>query len=460
MQTARQTSWRALLVGIALIAAPDLSNAQPGPSSDALLNAGSDSSNWVLPAGDYSGNRQIKESEISPENVGQMQVGWTFNIPENGPIETTPIVLDGMVYITSNRDDIYALDVQTGELKWQYNPKPTQIVGFPRNRGCAILNGTLYIAMINGHLAAVDAKTGKELWNKQTVADPTNSFYTMQPVPYKGKILLGVSNGDWGGIGNISAFDPKTGERIWKWETIPGPGQPGHDSWSGKSWKRGCGAIWSGVGIDPSSDTLYINVGNPCPDFLGATRKGDNLYTDSMVALDISGSQPKMKWYHQFIPHDTHDWDPSMPPVLFTGKVDGKDTKVVAAGDKAGNFWMLNAENGDLISNTPVSYQMNSRRIRRRTGITTLARTPAAALNSMAAPTIRPPTRSSCRAQTSAASGRRRRSRTTSPGSSTLEAHFRVWPDGIPAGLTPSMSIPASRAGAIIWTFQPMAARW
>ena len=148
--------------------------------------------------------------------------------------------------------------------------------------------------MINGHLAALDAKTGKELWNKQTVSDPKDSFYTMQPVPYKGKILLGVSDGDWGGIGNISAFNPDNGDRIWQFNTIPGPGERGMISWEGDSWKRGGGAVWQGVAIDPSSDTLYIDAGNPQPDFLGAERKGDNLYTDSMIAVDISSNKPQI----------------------------------------------------------------------------------------------------------------------------------------------------------------------
>jgi alcohol dehydrogenase (cytochrome c) len=349
----------ALLAGIASVAIPGLASAQSGPSSQAFMQAGEQSENWILPAGNYTGNRQVKESEISPQNVDQLKVAWSFKIPTDGPIEASPIVWDGMIYLTSNRDDVYALDAKTGELKWQYNPKPEQLVGFPRNRGVAVLDGKVFVAMLNGHLVALDAKTGKEVWNKQTVQDPKDSFYTMQPVPYKGKLLLGVSDGDWGGIGNISAFDPNSGERLWQWNAIPGPGEPGHDTWSGDSWKRGGGTVWSGVAIDPKSDTLYVDTGNPQPDFLGVNRKGKNLYTDSMVALDISGAKPKMKWYHQFIAHDTHDWDPAMPPVLFSGTVDGKTMQLAAAGDKAGNFWILNAKNGDLISRTPVSYQMN-----------------------------------------------------------------------------------------------------
>ncbi|MDE2063223.1 MAG: PQQ-binding-like beta-propeller repeat protein, partial [Bradyrhizobium sp.] len=336
---------------------PQASSGQSGPSSQALVDAAKDTANWILPAGDYSDNRQLAENEISKENVDQMKVAWTFKIPGNGPTETSPIVWDGMVYITSNRDDIYALDAKTGELKWKYNPKVEQLTGFPRNRGVAVYDGMVFIGMLNGHLAALDAKTGKVIWDKQTVEDIKTSFYSMQPVPYKGKILMGVSDGDWGGIGNIAAFDPKTGNRIWQWDAVPKPGEPGHDSWSGDSWKRGGGAIWSGVAIDPKTDTLYVDLGNPQPDFLGTVRKGSNLYTNSMVALNISGKAPKMEWYHQFIPHDTHDWDPAMPPVLFTGKVDGVERSLVAAGDKEGNFLILDARTGKLVHHTVVSFQ-------------------------------------------------------------------------------------------------------
>jgi alcohol dehydrogenase (cytochrome c) len=355
----------ALLAGILVVALPSTLLAQPasspasGPSAQTLLESDRSGTNWILPAGNYSGNRQVEESEIGPQNVDQMQVAWTFKLPGGDPVEASPIVWDGTVYVASGQDDVFALDAKTGDLKWQYRPNAKQIVGFPRSRGVAIYDGKVFIGMIDGHLAALDAKTGQELWNKETVEDPKLGYYSMQPVPYKGKILIGVSDGDWGGIGDVSAFDAKTGEQAWKWQSIPQPGQPGHDTWAGDSWKRGGGAIWNGMAIDPDSDTLYVTTGNPSPDLLGQARAGANLYTDSMVALDISGVTPKMKWYHQFIANDAHDYDPAMPPVLFTGTVNGKPMKLAATGDKAGNFWLLNAKNGDLVSKTPVSYQLN-----------------------------------------------------------------------------------------------------
>lgn len=314
-------------------------------------------SSWVLPAHAYSDNRQLDQQQITPANVGQMKAAWTFTIPDNTPIEAAPIVWDGTIYITSGHDDVYAINAKSGQLEWQYKDNPTQIVGFPRNRGVALLDGNVYIATEDGHIVALNAKTGTKVWDKLEVQDKKDSFYTMQPVPYKGLLILGVSDGDWGGIGNVSAFDAKTGARVWQWDTVPKPGDPANKTWAGDSWKRGGATVWSGVAIDTKTGTLYADLGNPQPDFYIANRKGTNLYSDSMVALDITGTKPKLKWYHQFIPHDTHDWDPAMPPVLFEGKVDGKSRRLVAAGDKAGNFWILDAENGHLVHHLPVSYQ-------------------------------------------------------------------------------------------------------
>ena len=329
-----------ILAGVAILAVPGLSLGQTasGPSTQTLLTAQTDSANWVLPAHSYSGNRQVDESEIGPQNVDQMKVAWIFKLPGSDPVESAPVVWAGFVYVSSGQDDVFALDAKTGEVKWQYRPNAKQQVGFPRNRGVAVYEGMVFIGMIDGHLAALDAKTGREIWNRQTVDDPKLGYYSMAPVPYKGKILIGESNGDWGGIGNLAAFDPKTGDRLWRWQSIPEPGELGHDTWSGDSWKRGGGAIWNGIAIDPANETLYLTTGNPSPDFLGKVRQGKNLYTDSMVALDISGPTPKLKWYRQFIANDAHDFDPAMPPVLFTGTVDGKQMKLAATGDKAGQL--------------------------------------------------------------------------------------------------------------------------
>ncbi len=332
------------------------------PSPQDFVNAAADNADWILPAKSYTGNHYSGATEITPENVRGLTLAWKFQMDDSGPLETSPIVWHGTMYVTSAHDHVYALDAATGKLKWEVTNNP-HVIAFAANRGIGLLDGNVYIGTLDGHLMALNAENGQKVWDIVAVHDTSNSFYTMAPVPYhdpntnQDMLLLGVSNGDWGGIGYITAFDPKDGHRIWEYETIPGPSEPGHDTWAGDSWKRGCGATWGGATIDTATQTLYLNVGNPCPDFLGTAREGANLYTDSMIALDLSGQQPKMKWYHQFIPHDTHDWDPPMQPILFTGKVGNDERKLVATGDKAGNFWIVDANTGELVDHTAAAFQ-------------------------------------------------------------------------------------------------------
>ncbi len=354
--------------GIALAGAPRAGAADgTWPTADTFASAGTDANNWVLPGRDYSGNRYLASSQITKDNVTTLKPAWKFKIPDDSPIEVAPIVWNGTVYVTSAHDNVYALDAKTGARKWAFSYHP-HVIAFSANRGVALMGGRVFLGTLDGHLIALDAATGKKAWDVVGVHDTTNTFYTMSPVPYKNMLLLGASNGDWGGIGYITAFDARNGKRVWEWKTIPGPGEPGHNTWAGDSWKRGGAALWSGVAIDPGSNTLYADLGNPQPDFLGTVRKGANLYTNSMVALDISGAKPKLKWYHQFLPHDTHDWDPAMPPVLFHGKVGGADRALVAAGDKAGNFWVLDAGNGNVVHKVVVSTQKGQNTEPSRTG--------------------------------------------------------------------------------------------
>ena len=346
----------------ALWAGMAVAQSASAPTAQDYLNAASDNADWVLPAKSYSGNRYVTSDQITPANASGLQNAWTFKVSDDGPMETAPIVWHGTMYVTSAHDHVYALDAATGNLKWEFQYKP-HVIAFAANRGIGLMDGNVYIATLDGHLIALNAENGQKVWDIVGVSDTKNAFFTMAPVPYhnaatgQDMLLLGISNGDWGGLGNISAFDPKDGHRLWQWDTVPGPGEPGHDSWSGDSWKRGGAAVWSGVAIDPASQTLYLDLGNPQPDFLATVRQGDNLYSNSIVALDISGAKPKLKWYYQFIKQDTHDWDPAAPPLLFQGKRGGNTVDMVASGDKAGNLWLLDAKTGKLLDHTVVSFQ-------------------------------------------------------------------------------------------------------
>ncbi|GAC1311416.1 MAG: PQQ-dependent methanol/ethanol family dehydrogenase [Vulcanimicrobiaceae bacterium] len=326
------------------------------PSADTFVAASSDAMSWILPAHTYSGNRYVDMPAVTPANVASLKKAWTYKLDDDSPIEASPVIWHGVMYVTSAHDHVYALDAKTGAPKWKFSYKP-HVIAFAANRGVALAGGHVFVGTLDGHLISLDAATGKKNWDIVGVHDTKNSFYSMQPVPYKNMLLMGVSNGDWGGIGYVTAFDQATGKRVWEWKTIPGPGEAGHETWSGDSWKRGGAAVWSGLAIDEKSDTLFMDLGNPQPDFFGESRKGDNLYSNSMVALDIAGPAPKLKWYYQFIKHDTHDWDPAMPPVRFTGTVAGKSRELVAAGDKGGNFWVLDANDGKLVYRAAVSTQ-------------------------------------------------------------------------------------------------------
>src|SRR5271170_2882447 len=222
--------------GAALAQAGGTSSTTPSPQE--FANATGDTANWILPAKSYTGNHYTEATEITPANVGNLHLAWTFQADDEGPMETSPIVYNGTMYVTSAHDHVYALDAATGKLKWEFKDSP-HVIAFAANRGIGLLDGNVYIGTLDGHLIALNAETGQKVWDKVMVEDTANSFYTMAPVPYhdpgtnQDMLLLGVSNGDWGGNGNISAYDPKDGHVIWRWDTVPGPGQPGHDSWSG-----------------------------------------------------------------------------------------------------------------------------------------------------------------------------------------------------------------------------------
>lgn len=330
------------------------------PTAYALLAAQNDFENWALPAHDYAGNRYVRSWEIGPRSVGRLRRAWVFHIPDDTMIETAPIEWNETVYVTSGHDDVYALDAATGTPRWVYQRHLQRFVGIVANRGVAVVDGRVYLGTLDGHLIALDAYSGRLLWDVQGAHDPTNSFYSMAPVAYKNLILIAPSNGDWGGVGYVSAFDAKSGRRVWEWRSIPRPGEPGSETWSGDSAKHGGGSVWGGLTIDPTTETLYVDTGNPQPDLLGSGRTGTNLYTDSIVALDIRGPKPKLKWYYQLIPHDMHDWDPAMAPVLFEGRVGGAERRLVATADKGGNFWVFDATSGKLVHHQLVSQQVGA----------------------------------------------------------------------------------------------------
>jgi len=329
-----------------------------GASSAAPASAAGNASDWLLAGHDYGNNRYVS-STITKQNVASLAPVWSTQIADDGEQESAPIVSDGTMYFTTPHDHVIALNAATGALKWDSPYTPATILDFAANRGAGIADGKLFIGTQDCHVRALDAETGKPVWDVRGCSTQQNNWYSMAAYVYKSMVLIGVAGGDFGGNGSVQAFNARDGTKLWQWNTIPGPGEPGNNTWAGDSWKHGGAALWGGLSVDPQTDTLFIAPGNPGPDFSDATRKGANLYSDSVVALDISGSQPKLKWYYHIIKNDTHDADPAMPPVLFDGKVAGKTRPLLAIADKGGNLVILDRPTGAVVHRLAVATQLN-----------------------------------------------------------------------------------------------------
>jgi alcohol dehydrogenase (cytochrome c) len=333
------------------------------PDASALSSAASDDDDWMLPGKTYANNRYTGLGQITPSNVKTLTKAWTTAIADNGQQEASPIVWHGTMYLSTPHGSILALDAKTGKLRWQFAYNPSYVLLFAVNRGVGLADGKVFIATQDCRVIAVDATSGKKAWDVDgcphtPYASPANTFFSIAAYVYDHKIILGTAGGDNGSIGHVSAFSTRDGRKLWDWQTIPGPGQPGHETWPGNSWEHGGAPVWSGLAIDPQTHTLFVDPGNPGPDLVDTRRHGKELYVNSVVALDIAGAQPKVRWYYQIIPNDTHDADPAMPPVLFDGKVGGTLRHLVAVGDKAGDFLILDRTNGNVIYRMPLDEQL------------------------------------------------------------------------------------------------------
>jgi alcohol dehydrogenase (cytochrome c) len=306
---------------------------------------------WPTYWGDYAGHHFSELSQITAANVRQLQAQWSSPIPTERGAQASPIVVDGVMYTSGAPGDVYAIDARTGIQLWKFHRNqdkrnPYQIN--PSNRGVAVLDGRVFFNTLDNNLIALDARTGRQLWEKN-LAD-TMQGYTMTgaPLALKDMTVVGMSGGEGGVRGFLEAYGTATGERLWRFETIPGPGEPGNETWSGDSWKTGGGATWLTGSFDPELNLIYWAVGNPGPDFNPHQRKGDNLYTNSVVALDPKTG--KLVWHYQFTPNDSHDWDSVQDMVLADRMIDGRMRKVILHADRNGFFYVLDRTNGQFIS--------------------------------------------------------------------------------------------------------------
>jgi alcohol dehydrogenase (cytochrome c) len=333
--------------------------------SDRIAHTDQEPSSWLTYSGNYQSHRFSPLTQIDRQNVARLKVAWVYQVRRTGIVETSPIVGDGVMYLTEPPSTVTALDVRTGRPVWTYSPaipNDVIIIGSPPvNRGVAILGDTVFVGTVHGHLIALDARSGAVRWNV-TVDDNKFGYYvTSAPLALDGRIIVGVSGAEAGIRGFLDAYDPATGKRIWRTHTVPAPGEAGSDTWTGDSWKTGGGSAWLTGSYDPALSLVYWGTGNPGPDWNGDLRPGDNLYTCSLIALNpIDG---KIKWHFQFTPHDIHDWDANEIPVLFDATIGGRTRKVVAMANRNAFYYVLDRETGEFLSATPYAKQTWAERI-------------------------------------------------------------------------------------------------
>ncbi len=327
-------------------------------TDERLLHAGQEPQNWLTYSGTYSSQRYSTLDQITPANVKNLEMQWVFQADSLQKMEASPIVADGVMYVTQAPNDVVALDAQTGRVFWtyQYEVSPDARLCCGRvNRGLAIDGNTLFMGTLDGHLVALDATSGRVVWNIE-IADPKLGYsITEAPLVVKDKVIVGPAGGEYGIRGFIAAYDVATGKEVWKFYTVPGPGEPGHDTWAGDSWEHGSAGTWNTGSFDPELNTIYWGIGNPGPDWNPDTRAGDNLYSCSVVALDADTG--KLKWYFQFSPHDTHDWDSANIPVLADIDWNGINRKVVLWANRNGFFYVLDRTTGKFLLGNPFVHE-------------------------------------------------------------------------------------------------------
>ena len=328
---------------------------------DRILHPEKEPQNWLSYGGSTMSQRYSPLTQITPGNVANLQMQWAFQARSLEKFEATPLVVDGVMYVTQAPNDVVALNAATGEIKWIYSYSPSREARpccGRVNRGVSILGNTLYMATIDAHLVALDARTGEVVWNKEVAKPEAGYAMTHAPLIVKDKVIVGTAGGEYGIRGFIAAYDAATGNEAWRFYTIPGKGEPGNETWAGDSWMHGGASVWVTGSYDPQLNLTYWGIGNPGPDWNSDKRGGDNLYSDCVVALDAATG--KLKWYFQFTPHDDFDYDSTQVPVLADIDWPGKDgrtqpRKVMLWGNRNGFVYTLDRTTGQFLMGKPFS---------------------------------------------------------------------------------------------------------
>ena len=338
------------MVGLALAAAPLAAQV----SYQRLLGSASEPQNWLTYSGSYKSWRYSPLNQINRQNAATLKLAWVYQMVTTHKIETTPLVVDGIMYASEPPSNVIALDAATGRPYWHYRrvlPSKINVCCDQVNRGVAILNDRVFVGTVDAHMVALNAKTGAVLWDVAVADNRAGYAITGAPLVVKDMVITGIAGGEYGIRGFLDAYDAQTGKRRWRFYTIPAPGEKGSETWKGDAWQRGGAPTWVTGSYDPELNLVIWGTGNPAPDWNGDVRPGDNLYADSAIALDADTGA--LKWHFQFVQHDTHDWDAVQIPVLVDADWRGRARKLIYWAHRGGFFYVLDRSSGEFLAGKP-----------------------------------------------------------------------------------------------------------
>ena len=327
--------------------------------AESILAPGKRPSEWLTFAGNYAGHRHSALSRISKANVRDLRVAWAAQLRSaDAYLEASPIVASNLVFVTESPDGVVALDAASGKKVWEFRrplPAGLSLCCGSVNRGVAILDDAVFVATLDSHLVAIRASDGRKRWETR-VADIRHGYsMTGAPLALRDRVIVGVAGGEFGIRGFVAAYRASDGQLLWKFDTVPGPGRPGHETWAGDSWKIGGAPTWTVGAYDPELNLLYWGVGNPSPPFKGKERSGANLYSNSVVALDADSGE--LRWHYQFTPADEHDWDAVQQPVLAEIPWQGRPRRVLLWANRNAFFYALDRKTGEFLFAKPFAKQ-------------------------------------------------------------------------------------------------------
>src|SRR5712692_27487 len=347
-------SWSGAVVLVALLVLP--ARAQQGPTQAELNAASSNAADWLHTNHDYGGQRFVDATEINRENAPSLRPACVYDLGDLYPFHTNPIVYRGVMYLTTPYPTI-ALGAVTCRVKWRYNWEPKARENWPQSRGVAVKEGKVIRGTRDGYLLALDAETGRLLWERAAADAANGETFTMPPVIFEDLVIAGPAGNEVPIKGWVGAFKLDSGEPVWRFNTKPASGEPGAETWGPTDAVTGGGAVWTPFALDPAQRLVFVPVGNPAPDLYNDVRRGDNLYSNSLVVLDVRTG--KLVWHYQAVPHDTHDWDLTQVSPLFSAEVKGKQRRLVSVVGKDGLLHVMDRESREHLYEIAVTRREN-----------------------------------------------------------------------------------------------------